>query len=91
VQRVRAPGWQPPEPGTEVVALGALQIIRVGDFHQVGGPPGKIFRLDEMVTLNGFHGIVGTSDFDVRCWTLRQSGSDRWAFFRDLGTLLTHR
>jgi len=58
VQRVRAPGRQPPEPRAEIVAPGALQIIRVGDFHQVGGPPGEIFRLDEMVTLNGFHSLA---------------------------------
>ena len=28
-------------------------------FHQVGGPPEEIFRFDQMVTLNGFHGIAG--------------------------------
>src|SRR5437667_1399409 len=44
-----------------------FQIIRVGDFHQVGGPPGEIFRLDEMVTLNGFHELSAllTSMFGV--------------------------
>ena len=36
-----------------------FQIIRVGDFHQVGGPPEEVFRLDEMVTSNGFHKLAG--------------------------------
>ena len=48
-------GRQPPEPRAEILAPGALQIIRVRDAHQVGGPPEEVFRLDEMVTLNGFH------------------------------------
>ena len=32
---------------------------RVRDAHQVGGPPEEVFRLDEMVTLNAFHGLAG--------------------------------
>ena len=36
---------------------GALQIIRVRNAHQVGGPPEEVFRLDEMVT--SFHGLAG--------------------------------
>ena len=40
------------------MAPGALQIIRVRDFHQIGGPPEEIFRFDQMVTLNGFHELV---------------------------------
>lgn len=59
VQRVRALGRQPPEPRAEILAPRALQIIRVRDAHQVGRPPGKVFRLDEMVTLNGFHKLAG--------------------------------
>lgn len=44
-------------PRAEILAPGALQIIRVRDAHHVGGPPEEVFRLDEMVTLNGFHGF----------------------------------
>src|SRR6266487_3067646 len=59
VQRVRAFGRQSPEPRAEILASGALQIIRVRDLHQVGRPPGEVFRLDEIITLNGFHGFAG--------------------------------
>ena len=52
-------GWQPPEPRAHVLAPGALQIIRIRDVHQVGGPPGKVFGLDEMVTLYRFHKVGG--------------------------------
>ena len=43
-----------------------FQIIRVGDFHQLRGPPGEIFRLDEMVTLNGFHGIAANTSLSPK-------------------------
>jgi hypothetical protein len=86
VQGARALGRQPPESGAEIAAPGSLQIIRVGDFHQVGEPPREIFRLNQMVTLNSFHGIASASEFDVRRWTSRQSG---WAvgrlFLRSIG------
>src|SRR5205807_6801583 len=55
VQRVRASGRQPPEPRAEILASGALQIIRVRDAHQVGGPPVQVARRDEVVTLDAFH------------------------------------
>ena len=58
MQRVRASGRQPPEPCTDIYAPGALQVIRVRDFHQVGRPPEEILRFDQMVTLNGFHELV---------------------------------
>ena len=44
VQRVRAVGRQPPEPRSEILAPGSLQIIRVWDFHQVRGTPMKVVR-----------------------------------------------
>src|ERR1017187_2452365 len=49
MQRVRAFGWQAPEPRCEIFAPGALQIIRVRNAHQVGQPPMEVVRLDEMV------------------------------------------
>ena len=59
VQSVRALGRQPPQPRAEILAPGALQKIRIGDFHQVGRPPEEVLRLDEMVTLNRFHELAG--------------------------------
>ena len=56
VQRVRAFGRQSPQPRTNIFAARALQVIRVRDFHQVRWPPVQIFRLDEVITLNRFHG-----------------------------------
>ena len=58
VQRVRAPGWQSPESRTEILAAGPLQIIGVGDFHQVRKPPVQVLWLDNVITLNGFHAGV---------------------------------
>src|SRR6266511_1655419 len=65
VQRVRALWRQPPEPRSEILAPGAIQIIRVRDAHQVGGPPGEVFRLDEMVIR--FHGLDGKRFCRCRC------------------------
>src|SRR5437879_569436 len=57
VQRVRALRRQPPEPRAQVLAPRALQIIRIRYLHQVGWMPREVFRFDEMVTLDGFHGM----------------------------------
>src|SRR6185295_18144477 len=70
-QRVRALGRQPPESGAEIFAAGALQIIRVRDPHQIGRPPEEVFRLDEMVTFNGFHEMVGGHLAPVKETSLR--------------------
>jgi NADPH-dependent 2,4-dienoyl-CoA reductase/sulfur reductase-like enzyme len=58
VQRVRAFGWQSPQPRAQILAARALQIIRVRNFHQVRRPPVQVFRLDEVITLNRFHGLL---------------------------------
>ena len=55
VQRVRAFRRQPPEPRAEILAPGALQIIRVRDASSGWTAASEIFRLDEMVTLKSFH------------------------------------
>ena len=56
VQRVRALRWQPPQPHADIFAAGALQIIRVRNFHQVGRPPAQVLWFDEVITLNRLHG-----------------------------------
>jgi len=63
VQRVRTLRRQTPEACAEILAPGALQIIRVRDLHQVGRSPEEIFRLDQMVTFNGFHGFAANLAF----------------------------
>ena len=77
VQRIRAPGRQSPEPRAKIVAPGALQVIRVWDFHQVGGPPKEIFRLDQNITLNGFHGLTGERFAVAKVNQLAQSLANR--------------
>jgi hypothetical protein len=50
VERVRAPGRQTPKSRRRVLAPSALKIIRVGDFHHVGGTPVKVVRRNQKVT-----------------------------------------
>src|SRR5438552_1034584 len=49
-------GPQLPQPRAHILAAGALQIIGVRDFHQIRRPPVQVFQLDEVITLNRFHG-----------------------------------
>ena len=56
VQRVRTLGRQSPQPRADIFAARSLQVIRVRNFHQVRWPPVQIFRLDDVITLNRFHG-----------------------------------
>ena len=55
VQCVGAPGRQPPEPRGQVFAAGALQKIRIRDFHEIRRPPVQVVRRDEVIALNRFH------------------------------------
>ncbi|HEY5893685.1 MAG TPA: hypothetical protein VIT91_10680, partial [Chthoniobacterales bacterium] len=46
----------------QILAPGAFHPAgagRVRDLHQIGRPPEEVFRLDEMVTLDGFHELAG--------------------------------
>ena len=56
VQGVGALGGHAPQTRSHVLASSSLQVIRIRDLHEVGGPPEKVFRLDEMVALDGVHG-----------------------------------
>jgi len=67
VQGVRALRRQSPQPRAHIFAAGALQIIRVRDFHQIRRPPVQVFRLDEVITLNRFH--------DPANWTLEREAT----------------
>ena len=94
VQSVRAFGRQSPKPRAKILAACALQIIRIRDLHQVRRPPVQIFRLDEVITLNGFH--EREFEVSVRPPTLSQfqlgpciEGGLHWQQFRkpsDFGT-----
>ena len=55
MQGVGAFGRKPPESGSQNLALGSLQIIRIGDFHEVRRPPKKVVRFDEKVTVDRVH------------------------------------
>src|SRR5262249_26977184 len=65
VERVGALRRKPPKPRPKKLALCPLQEIRVGNLHQVGGPPMEILGLDQKVTVNRLH-VVGEYDLAAR-------------------------
>src|SRR5262245_5657148 len=55
MQSIGAFWRETPKSGAQKLALRALEKIRIGNFHHVGQPPGKVFRLDNKEIFEGCH------------------------------------
>ncbi len=56
VERVGAEGREVPETSAEDFGAGAFEVIRVGDFHEVGFAPCEVVWGDDVESGDGGHG-----------------------------------
>ncbi len=65
VERVGTEGREIPEPSAEDFGAGAFEVIRVGDFHEIGFAPDEVVRGDDVVSGDGVHGGWGEGGVDA--------------------------